>query len=376
MSSVTLHNLSKTFARNIVAIRDLNLHVPDGTLAVILGPSGCGKTTALRLIAGLETPATGGKVLLDDRNVTHLVPAKRNISMVFQNAAVYPHLSVRSNLAFGLRQRRISKDDIERRVSEAATLWHIDSLLDRSADVLSGGERQRVALARAVITQPAVCLLDEPLANLDAPLRARLQTEIRSLQSRLRMTMIAVTHDQQEAMAMADLLVLMTRGSIQQIGEPAAVYDRPANRFVAGFFGTPPMNFIDGSVATDRNNLLFRTRDGACISLGSADRFAALDNGQSAALGFRPGAVQIARAVGSAKSHAHIQAIIHRITNCGEHLIAEVRLASGQFISMRLERTAAYMPGEDVELILNGRDFHLFGPGEFGASLASQPGAA
>ncbi|MEG0820653.1 MAG: ABC transporter ATP-binding protein [Burkholderiaceae bacterium] len=242
MSQIALNHVCKSWnaAR---AVNDVSLSAESGELLALLGPSGCGKSTTLRLIAGLET-ADSGEIHIGARDVTHTPPAQRGISMVFQSYALFPHLTVAQNIEFGLSVRRVAAAERKRRLGEAAELLGLSPLLDRKPAALSGGQRQRIALGRAIVAQAPVCLMDEPLSNLDAQLRQQMRTEIRALQQRLGMTMVYVTHDQTEAMTMADRVVLMRQGRIEQIGTPAQLYDAPANAFVASFLGAPAMNLL------------------------------------------------------------------------------------------------------------------------------------
>ena len=247
MAQVSLRNVSKIFPGGIQAIRDINLGVNNKEFVVLVGPSGCGKSTTLRIIAGLEE-ATEGDVYIGDKLVNDVPPKDRNIAMVFQNYALYPHMSVYENMAFGLRLRKYPKKEIDTRVKEAATVLGIEKLLNRKPRELSGGQRQRVAVGRAIVRKPLVFLFDEPLSNLDAKMRVQMRTEIKKLHIRLQTTMIYVTHDQTEAMTMGDKIIVMKDGVILQIADPITLYDKPANRFVAGFIGSPPMNFVKGTV--------------------------------------------------------------------------------------------------------------------------------
>ncbi|MBW7056564.1 sn-glycerol-3-phosphate import ATP-binding protein UgpC [Paracoccus bogoriensis] len=244
MASITLHNLGKLYAGGSRAVGDVNLDIADGEFIVLVGPSGCGKSTLLRMVAGLEE-ISEGEVRIGDRVVNKLEPAERDIAMVFQNYALYPHMSVRQNLAYGLKNRGTPKAEIERRVNEAAEILQIGPFLDRKPRALSGGQRQRVAMGRAIVREPAAFLFDEPLSNLDAKLRVAMRLEIKQLQKRLATTSIYVTHDQLEAMTLADRLVVLNGGKVEQIGTPLEVYRRPASAFVAGFIGSPAMNLID-----------------------------------------------------------------------------------------------------------------------------------
>jgi sn-glycerol 3-phosphate transport system ATP-binding protein len=243
MANVTLRDVRKTYPGGFEAIKGIGLEVADGQFCVLVGPSGCGKSTLLRMVAGLET-ITGGDIDIGGRIVNQVEPAERDIAMVFQNYALYPHMSVYNNMAYGLRNRGMREPEIDTRVQEAARILELGAMLDRKPGQLSGGQRQRVAMGRAIVRQPKVFLFDEPLSNLDAKLRIAMRVEIRKLQRRLRTTSIYVTHDQLEAMTLADILVVMSGGQVEQIGSPLAIYQKPATTFVASFIGAPPMNLM------------------------------------------------------------------------------------------------------------------------------------
>ncbi|KAA2313432.1 sn-glycerol-3-phosphate ABC transporter ATP-binding protein UgpC [Pseudooceanicola sediminis] len=245
MATLTLESLGKTYDSGASAVSGINIDVADGEFLVLVGPSGCGKSTLLRMIAGLET-VTHGSIRIGPREVNRLEPADRDIAMVFQNYALYPHMSVRENLSYGLRNRRMARAEITRRVEEAARILEIGDFLERKPRALSGGQRQRVAMGRAIVREPSVFLFDEPLSNLDAKLRVTMRGEIRNLQKRLGTTSVYVTHDQLEAMTLADRLVVLRAGKVEQIGTPLEVYQRPASTFVAEFIGSPAMNLLDG----------------------------------------------------------------------------------------------------------------------------------
>ena len=249
MASVTFENVTKRFG-DVVAAQDQDLEVKDKELLVLVGPSGCGKSTDLRMIAGLEE-ITEGKIKIGDTVVNDIPPKDRDIAMVFQNYALYPHMNVYDNMAFGLKLRKFPKDEIERRVQEAAEILSIEPLLDRKPKQLSGGQRQRVALGRAIVREPKVFLMDEPLSNLDAKLRVQMRTELSKLHDRLKTTVIYVTHDQTEAMTMGDRIVVLKDGYIQQVDSPLELYNHPNNMFVAGFIGSPAMNFMDAKIEKD-----------------------------------------------------------------------------------------------------------------------------
>lgn len=247
MASLSLRSIYKKYAGGVVAVSDFNLEIKDKEFIIIIGPSGCGKSTTLRMIAGLED-ISEGELYIGDRLVNDVAPKDRDIAMVFQNYALYPHMTVFENMAFGLKLRKVPKDEINRKVEEAARILDISHLLDRKPKALSGGQRQRVALGRAIVREPQVFLLDEPLSNLDAKLRAQTRTEISKLHQKLGTTFIYVTHDQTEAMTMADRIVVMKDGFVQQIDSPQNLYEQPVNQFVAGFMGSPQMNFIDATL--------------------------------------------------------------------------------------------------------------------------------
>ena len=251
MARVQLAEVRKTYPNGFKAIHGISIDIADGELIIIVGPSGCGKSTLLRMVAGLES-VTEGDIRIGERVVNELEPAERDIAMVFQNYALYPHMKAYDNMAYGLRNRRIPRDEIDRRVREAARILELEPLLDRRPRQLSGGQRQRVAMGRAIVREPAVFLFDEPLSNLDAKLRVQMRLEIKRLQRRLAVTSLYVTHDQVEAMTLADRLIVMNGGVVEQVGSPLKVYEAPASVFVAGFIGSPSMNFLDATVSGGR----------------------------------------------------------------------------------------------------------------------------
>src|ERR671937_1448935 len=254
MADVIFDKVEKVYDNDVVAVHDLTLEIGDGEFVVLVGPSGCGKTTALRMVAGLED-ITDGKVTIGGRVVNDLTPKERDIAMVFQNYALYPHLSVADNIAFGLRLRKTPKDVVDERVAWAAKLLGLTPYLQRRPKELSGGQRQRVAMGRAIVRQPQVFLMDEPLSNLDAKLRVQMRADIAKLQHELGTTTVYVTHDQVEAMTMGDRVAVMSRGVLQQVDTPQRLYDHPANLFVAGFIGTPPMNLLEATVSASNGDV-------------------------------------------------------------------------------------------------------------------------
>jgi sn-glycerol 3-phosphate transport system ATP-binding protein len=303
MATIELKGVGKTYAGAIRAVENIDLAIGDGELVVLVGPSGCGKSTLLRMIAGLETITTG-TISIDGRIVNKEEPAQRDIAMVFQNYALYPHMSVRQNLEYGLRNRGTPKDQIASRVAEAARILEIEPFLERRPRALSGGQRQRVAMGRAIVRQPKAFLFDEPLSNLDAKLRGQMRVEIRTLQRRLRTTSVYVTHDQLEAMTLADRLVVMNAGHIEQVGTPTELYANPATLFVAGFIGSPPMNILDRASLTPADAARVDQRAPGTATIGiRPDVLTLADTGSALAL---PVTVELIEPIG-AESHVHMR---------------------------------------------------------------------
>src|SRR2546421_5835864 len=286
MARVLLKTLNKKYD-DVHAVKDVNLEIHDREFVVLVGPSGCGKTTTLRMVAGLEE-ISSGEIRIDEQRINELAPMYRDIAMVFQNYALYPHMSVYDNMAFGLRMRKFERPEIERRVKQAADVLGIQALLERRPRQLSGGQRQRVALGRAIVRNPRVFLFDEPLSNLDAALRVQMRVELKRLHDRLETTAIYVTHDQVEAMTLGDRVVVMKDGWIQQVGEPMELYGKPANRFVAGFIGSPAMNFAEVTI-NETGGALVVTNPGlrVVVAPSKTERMRAY-KGQSVTLGVRP----------------------------------------------------------------------------------------
>ncbi|MFO7445823.1 MAG: sn-glycerol-3-phosphate ABC transporter ATP-binding protein UgpC [Ignavibacteriaceae bacterium] len=270
MSEVTLKNVSKLYEGGNVAVRELSLDVKDKEFVVLVGPSGCGKSTTLRMVAGLEE-ISAGDLYIDGKRVNDVSPKDRDIAMVFQNYALYPHMTVYENMAFGLKLRKFDKQEIKKRVNHAAEILELEDYLDRKPKALSGGQRQRVAVGRAIVRKPKVFLFDEPLSNLDAKLRVQMRTEISKLHKRLEATMIYVTHDQTEAMTMGDKIVIMKDGVVQQIDAPLNLYNNPINKFVAGFIGSPSMNFAEGTIVQSNGLMFTSTTGGLQLKIKSSD---------------------------------------------------------------------------------------------------------
>jgi len=288
MAEVKLSNVSKIYEGGNTAVKDVNIDINDKEFVVLVGPSGCGKSTTLRMIAGLEE-ITSGELYIDGKLVNDVSPKDRDIAMVFQNYALYPHMTVYENMAFGLKLRKFSKEEIKERVTEAAKILDLEEYLDRKPKALSGGQRQRVAVGRAIVRKPKVFLFDEPLSNLDAKLRVQMRTEISKLHKDLQATMIYVTHDQTEAMTMGDRIVIMKDGVVNQIDSPMNLYNKPVNKFVAGFIGSPSMNFLEGKI-TDENKTKFVSKAGG-IDMALTEKYAeALKKyaGKNVIIGIRP----------------------------------------------------------------------------------------
>ncbi len=305
MGSVILEHVSKRYESNAVAVNDVNITINDKEFVVLVGPSGCGKSTTLRMIAGLEE-ISDGKISIDGVVVNDVAPKDRDIAMVFQNYALYPHMTVFDNLAFGLKMRKYAKPDIQQRVQHAAEILGIQTMLDRKPKALSGGQRQRVALGRAIVRRPKVFLFDEPLSNLDANLRVQMRTEISRLHKQLQTTMIYVTHDQIEAMSMGDRIVVMKDGIVQQVDAPLTIYNKPANRFVAGFIGSPTMNFFTGRLRMN-GGTTFESTDGLLkLPLLPEDAKRLTSDGQrDIVLGIRPEHI-VARSQNSANKSVSV----------------------------------------------------------------------
>jgi len=364
MATVTFESVNKNYG-DFQAVKDLNLEIGDGEFMVLVGPSGCGKTTSLRMIAGLEE-ITSGTLRIGDRVVNDVPPKDRDIAMVFQSYALYPHMSVRENLAFGLKLRKVPKAEIERRVNETAETIQLGKLLDRKPKELSGGQRQRVAMGRAIVREPAVFLMDEPLSNLDAKLRVQTRAEIARLHQRLKTTIVYVTHDQVEAMTMGSRIAVMNDGLMQQVGTPQVLYDTPINRFVAGFIGSPSMNFTE--VHMDGTGDGARLAGPADWSIPLPPRYretAKPKSGKTLIAGFRPEHLDIGEASSGAGSFRARADVVEYLGN--EELL-HVN-AAGQDVVAIVDSSHKVRPGDIVNLVLPLDKVHLF-DGESGLTLA------
>ncbi|MEX2546339.1 MAG: sn-glycerol-3-phosphate ABC transporter ATP-binding protein UgpC [Chloroflexota bacterium] len=358
MATVTFDHVWKKYG-DVVAVKDLNLEIQDEEFLVLVGPSGCGKTTALRMVAGLED-ISEGSVKIGDRVVNDLAPKDRDVAMVFQSYALYPHMSVYDNLAFGLKLRKIAKAEIDRRVREAAATIELTNLLDRKPKQLSGGQRQRVALGRAIVREPAVFLMDEPLSNLDAKLRVQTRAEIARLHQRLRTTVIYVTHDQVEAMTMGDRIAVMNFGMLQQVGPPQELYERPVNKFVAGFIGSPAMNFINVKAEKSDGKTVLKN---ANIELAVPERLLSIVDNSEGELtaGVRPEHFEVG--TGGGAPGATVRANIDVVEFLGNEELLHVRVGEHDLVAI-VDASHRVKPGDVLDFFVPMEKIHLFDPAE------------
>lgn len=357
MAKVTFDHVFKKFGE-VTAVNDLNIEVKDKEFLVLVGPSGCGKTTALRLVAGLEE-LTSGNIYIGDRLVNDVAPKDRDIAMVFQSYALYPHMSVYDNLAFGLKLRKTPKADIDRRVKETARILGIESLLDRKPKQLSGGQRQRVALGRAIVREPKVFLMDEPLSNLDAKLRVATRAEISKLHQRLETTVIYVTHDQTEAMTMGHRIAVMKDGVLQQLDTPQVLYDKPTNMFVAGFIGSPAMNFFDAKLTGSSGEIYvdggtFKLKVPAAIN-GKLDQYL----NKEVIFGLRPEDVFDKRYFPGAVPEDLMPTTVDVVEPMGSEVLLYLLTGTKQFVA-RLDSRTQVRPGDKFETAVNMEHMHIF----------------
>ena len=358
MANVVLKNISKQFG-DVVAVDDVNLEIADREFVVLVGPSGCGKTTTLRMIAGLEE-ISDGEISIGDRVVNKLTPMERNIAMVFQSYALYPHMKVFDNMAFGLKMRKVSKEQRETQVKKAAEILGIEDLLDRKPKQLSGGQRQRVALGRAIVRDPDVFLFDEPLSNLDAKLRVQMRIELKKLHERLQATVVYVTHDQVEAMTMGDRIVVMKDGIVQQVGSPLDLYNKPANRFVAGFIGSPAMNFIPCRLVEEKPRYLIDTGDYRIVLPDSLSSKAREARGDEFVFGIRPEHFLHTLAVnGEADDLPVIKATINVIETLGKETFLDLSTGDHSLTAL-LDADIDAKTHQEIELVPNMDKIHLF----------------
>jgi len=371
MANVVLKGVTKVFDGEVVAVKDVDLEVKDKEFVVLVGPSGCGKSTLLRMVAGLEE-ITSGEIYIGDRLVNDVPPKDRDIAMVFQNYALYPHMSVYDNMAFGLRLRKYEKSEIDQRVREAAEILGIDRLLDRRPKALSGGQRQRVAVGRAIVRKPKVFLFDEPLSNLDAKLRVQTRTEISKLHERLSATIIYVTHDQVEAMTMGSRIVVLKDGVAHQIDDPLTIYQKPVDRFVAGFIGSPAMNFIEGELASVDGRTVFRAGRFEAPLSSRASQILASRSGNGIVLGIRPEDVFEVADADEFETVARVKAHLDVVEPMGSEIYLYFSVADNDFVG-RIDVRVPPAVNTDIDLVFDMESAHFFDR-ETGESLLLQSG--
>ena len=361
MAEVRIENVTKVYPGNVLAVKEATLHIADTELMVLVGPSGCGKSTTLRMVAGLEE-ISSGTISIGDRVVNDVPPKNRDIAMVFQNYALYPHMSVYNNMAFGLKLRGFKRKEIDERVQEAAQILGITELLERKPKALSGGQRQRVAVGRAIVRQPAVFLFDEPLSNLDAKLRVGMRAELNKLHTRLSTTMIYVTHDQIEAMTLGDRICVMNEGELQQVAPPLEIYDRPVNRFVAGFIGTPPMNFLEGSIVGENGALYFHEEGEGPARLRLPEAFREVLAGyvgKAVTFGVRPESISNRAADPDATDDVAMGVTINVVEPLGDEQILYLSTGKQDLIA-KIDAHEKAAVGQDMEITINVARCHVF----------------
>ncbi|ESA34739.1 atp-binding subunit of an abc-type osmolyte transporter [Leptolyngbya sp. Heron Island J] len=358
MANVRFERVTKQYDNGFVAVKDLNLEICDREFLVLVGPSGCGKTTSLRMLAGLET-ISSGHLYINERRVNDLPPKDRDIAMVFQSYALYPHMSVFDNMAFSLELQGVPKADIRQRVQQAAQQLGIETLLERKPKQLSGGQRQRVAVGRAIVRNPSAFLMDEPLSNLDAKLRVQARAELNKLHKRLGTTFIYVTHDQVEAMTMGSRIAIMNQGILQQVDTPQTIYEQPNNIFVAGFLGSPSMNFLQAQVTGDNNQFWVKAANFSLPLSKNADSISQYID-QTVVLGIRPESIYHPHYLPPGIMPVDVQAEVSVVELMGHELIVYATLADGSEIVSRLDPRASLVPGETVTLQIDSKRIHLF----------------
>ncbi|MCL4512639.1 MAG: ABC transporter ATP-binding protein [Candidatus Eremiobacteraeota bacterium] len=357
MAKVILEGVSKSYTKSAAAVQDIHLEIKDREFMVLVGPSGCGKTTLLRLIAGLEEPSLG-KIFIGGREVTHLSPRDRDIAMVFQNYALYPHLTIFENMAFGLKLRKIPSGEIKKRVQEVSSMLGIEMLLNRKPRELSGGQRQRAAMGRAIVREPKLFLMDEPLSNLDAQFRVQMRAELRKLHERIGATTLYVTHDQTEAMTLGHRIALMNNGVLQQVDTPLNLYHYPDNLFAAGFIGSPAMNFFDGQIKQEGNGL--------CLSVKDFETVIPLENrsgllpylDKEVVVGIRPDGVLLGS---DSPQPERFKAVVEMIEPLGSETYVYLKWGNeGQLLTSVLSSSASLSFNEEVSFSFNKGDFYFF----------------
>ena len=353
MAEVTLVGVRKLFG-SVTAVEDFNLSIGSGEFVVFVGPSGCGKSTTLRMLAGLED-VSSGLISIDGRAVNNIHPKDRDIAMVFQNYALYPHLNVFDNISFGLRAKRLPRHEIEARTHEAADILGLGNLLKRRPGELSGGQKQRVAMGRAIVRQPKVFLFDEPLSNLDAKLRHKMRAEMKLLHQRVKTTTVYVTHDQVEAMTLADRIVIMNQGQIEQVGTPEEVYKQPFSQFVASFIGSPAMNFAAGVISNSNKKSILATQSGVAIELVNSH----VNTGRRVHLGFRPEHMKLADVADPPKGHISISGNITIVEPMGHETVLTCDGGFGEIVG-KYEGEKHFLPGESIHFHIRMDRLHFF----------------
>ncbi len=373
MARISFEHVDKRYTGDMLAVNDLNLEINDGEFLVLVGPSGCGKTTALRCLAGLEE-ITDGQIVIGDRVVNDLPPKDRDIAMVFQSYALYPHMTLFENMAFSIRMRKRPKAEIDAKVREAAKILGLENLLDRKPGALSGGQRQRVALGRAIVRDPAAFLMDEPLSNLDAKLRVQTRAEIARLHQRLGTTIVYVTHDQVEAMTMGDRIAVMRDGVLQQVGTPKMLYEAPANRFVAGFIGSPAMNFLTGRVSVDGDSAALELEG---LSIALSGRAAAVarkgGNGSELVVGMRP--EHFDAAASATAGTISVPATVEVVEFLGNDELIHANVAGNDVVAL-VPSSRGVAVGDKVTLVIADSVVHAFDPASDAVITAGDGAAA
>ncbi|MBN1341375.1 MAG: sn-glycerol-3-phosphate ABC transporter ATP-binding protein UgpC [Phycisphaerae bacterium] len=369
MAHVTLENVTKVFPGNVKAVDCMSLDIADREFVVLVGPSGCGKSTTLRMVAGLEE-ITDGTISIGDRVVNDVPPKNRDIAMVFQNYALYPHMTVYKNMAFGLKLRKVPKKEIDQKVHEAAKMLGIEELLERKPKALSGGQRQRVAVGRAIVRNPKAFLFDEPLSNLDAKLRVEMRAELKKLHRKLQTTTIYVTHDQEEAMTLGDRVVVMKDGLIQQVDAPLNIYDYPVNRFVGGFVGTPPMNFLTGNLVAENGSVYF---DEGANRIRLSDEMGQRVKsylGKPVILGVRPEDLSDHSEGGFAGTENTLSVKVSVVEPLGDKMDVYMATAKHDRLVCRADSHRQIQEGMELPMYLDMSSVHIFEPGETGMNVS------
>lgn len=367
MATVSIDNVSKVYPGDVRAVDNISLHINDAEFVVLVGPSGCGKSTTLRMVAGLEE-ISDGDISIGEKVVNDMAPKDRDIAMVFQNYALYPHMTVYKNMAFGLKLRKTPKAEIDQRVRHAAEILGITDYLDRKPRALSGGQRQRVALGRAIVRAPKCFLFDEPLSNLDAKLRVETRAELKRLHHRLNTTTLYVTHDQEEAMTLGDRVVVMSGGLIQQADTPLSVYNRPANRFVAAFVGTPPMNFIDGQLVSSDGGIRFRGGGLDILLTGEKAQRVAEHGEQNVVLGIRPDGLFLGPNEHARNTDQTIDITVQVVEPLGSTMDLYCDTSAGQRLTARVKARDLSAEAK-ATLYVDMEQVHVFAPGDYGENL-------